>query len=151
MFALQMTLVISIIIFFHVDFLRVRENYIVNYPVSLSKTYATIGKCYHNQWSNLHYTIKICSWKRFLCMLFFFQIYSHLFEVNFIPTVSQVSVICWFWKHFNTIILYFIVHCINALSLHVVHTFISYATCEWPEMYATITKFCFVQKYGKIK
>ena len=35
----------------------------------------------------------------------------------------------------KTIILYFIVHSIMSILLHNMDALISYATCEWPEMY----------------
>ena len=80
--------------------------------------------------------------EKFLCRLFF-----QMIEKNYVPIYMKINHIFFVIKgHFpvmdyfqNTIILYFIVHCIYVLCLFFCITFfafISYATCEWPEMYS---------------
>ena len=81
------------------------------------------------------------SWISSLCRLFF-----QMIEINTVPICMKINHIFFVIKgQFpvtdyipNTIILYFIVHCIGIMStlLHNMFVFISYATCEWPEMHS---------------
>ena len=58
----------------------------------------------------------------------YMKIYSLLLKANYLS-----------WTISKTIIFYFIVHCIlcvMSISQHNVYALVSYATCEWPEMYS---------------
>ena len=122
-FALQTTLVMSIIICLLVNFLRVTENCIWNRIFMLSQIYASIG-------SFLPQPMKQCSFnyqnllqlllKSFLCKLLF-----QMIEINYVPIYMKINHIFFVIKgQFpvmdyipNTIILYFIVHWIYVLCL----------------------------------
>ena len=82
-------------------------------------------------------------WKSFLCTLF-----SQMIEINYVPIYVKINHIFFVIKGqfpvtdyiLNTIILYFIAYCIYVrimyILLHNMFVFISYATCEWPEMHS---------------
>ena len=70
-----------------------------------------------------------------------------MIEINYVPIYMKINHIFFVIKgqfpvtdYFpNTIILYFIVYmyiCIMYILLHNMFMFISYATCEWPEMHS---------------
>ena len=70
-----------------------------------------------------------------------------MIEINYVPIYMKINHIFFVIKGqfpvtdyiLITIILYFIVHCIYVLCIFLLHNmfvFISYATCEWPEMHS---------------
>ena len=109
----------------------------------LSQIYAGIGSFLPKpiKQRSLNYQILLqLVWKSFLCRLFFQTI-----EINYVPIYMKINHIFFVIKGqfpvmdniSNTIILYFIVHlCIMSILLHNMYALVSYATCEWPELYS---------------
>ena len=110
----------------------------------LSQIYASIGSFLPQQIKqrSLNYqNVLQILWKSFLCRLCF-----QMNEINYVPIYMKINHIFFVIKgQFpvmdyipNTIILYFIVHCICIMSilLHNMFALISYATCGWPEMHS---------------
>ena len=122
-FALQTTLVMSIIICLLVTFLRVTENCIWNRIFILCQIYASIGSFLHQpmkQGSLNYQNLLQLLWKSFLCRLFF-----QMIEINYVPIYMKINHIFFVIKgQFpvmdyipNTILLYFIVHSIYVVCL----------------------------------
>ena len=113
----------SIIICLLVTILRVTENCIWNRIFMLSQIYASIGSFLPQpmkQRSLNYQNLLQLLWKSFLCRLFF-----QMIEINYVPIYTKINHIFFVIKgQFpvtdyipNTIILYFIVHCIYVLRI----------------------------------
>ena len=122
-FALKTTLVMSIIICLLVTFLTVTENCIWNRILMLSHIYASRGSFLPQpmkQRSLNYQNLLQLLWKSFLCRLFF-----QLIEINYVPIYMKIKHIFFVIKGPfpvtddipNTMILYFIVHCIYVLCI----------------------------------
>ena len=122
-FALQATLVMSIIICLLVTFLRVTENWIWNRIFMLSQIYASIGSFLlqpMKQRSLNYQNLLQLLWKSILRRLFF-----QIIEINYFPIYMKINHIRFVIKEQfpymdyipNTIIVHFIVHCIYVLCL----------------------------------
>ena len=106
-----------------VTILRVTENCIWNRIFMLSQIYASIGSFLPQpmkQRSLNYQNLLQLLWKSFLCRLFF-----QMIEINYVPIYMKINHIFFVIKSKfpvsdyipNTIILYFIVHCIYVLPL----------------------------------
>ena len=106
----------------------------------LSQIYASIGSFLPQpmkQRSLNYQNLLQLLWKSFLCRLFF-----QMIGINYVPIYMKINHIFFVIKGQVPvtdyipikIILYYL--CIMSILLHNMFVFISYATCEWPEMHS---------------